>query len=87
MREIISDVFNTFFKDINECLNNNGGCSQECANTQGSFECRCHPGFQLGINRKSCYSQYPNHVPLSSNAQFNLKLVVHEDLNQEQQMS
>ncbi|GCB72883.1 hypothetical protein scyTo_0006515 [Scyliorhinus torazame] len=32
---------------IDECLQNNGGCSQRCVNTVGSYQCRCHPGYTL----------------------------------------
>ncbi|XP_078424633.1 uncharacterized protein LOC144696780 [Cetorhinus maximus] len=33
--------------DVDECLQNNGGCSQRCVNTVGSYQCRCHPGYTL----------------------------------------
>ena len=33
--------------DINECLDNNGGCQQKCLNTPGSFNCACNVGFDL----------------------------------------
>ncbi len=40
--------------DINECSTNNGGCSQTCTNTQGSFTCSCSSGYQLSGNGLSC---------------------------------
>ncbi|XP_055635764.1 uncharacterized protein LOC129775276 isoform X1 [Toxorhynchites rutilus septentrionalis] len=33
--------------DINECLNNNGGCHQKCINSPGSYSCGCHNGYEL----------------------------------------
>jgi hypothetical protein len=40
--------------DVNECSTNNGGCAQNCQNTQGGFTCSCNTGFQLGSDGKSC---------------------------------
>ncbi|XP_054441219.1 vitamin K-dependent protein S [Pteronotus mesoamericanus] len=43
--------------DINECknpLNMNGGCSQICDNTPGSYQCSCKTGFVLLANKKDC---------------------------------
>ena len=36
-----------FVIDINECVDNNGGCSQICSNTDGSFECECYNGYDF----------------------------------------
>ena len=33
--------------DFDECDVDNGGCSQICNNTQGSFNCDCESGFVL----------------------------------------
>lgn len=33
--------------DINECADNNGGCSHRCINTAGSFNCACDRGHDL----------------------------------------
>lgn len=41
-------------EDINECLNNNGGCNQECINTPGSYHCACEDGYVLGHDKKTC---------------------------------
>ena len=40
--------------DANECATNNGGCSQSCTNTVGSYFCSCVAGYALNANRKSC---------------------------------
>ncbi|ELW72884.1 Vitamin K-dependent protein S [Tupaia chinensis] len=43
--------------DINECkdpLNINGGCSQICDNTLGSYHCSCKSGFLMLSNKKDC---------------------------------
>lgn len=43
--------------DINECrnpLNTNGGCTQICNNTPGSYHCSCKTGFVLLSNKKDC---------------------------------
>ena len=42
------------FTDINECATNNGGCSQVCLNTEGSYSCDCYPGYELGFNNHTC---------------------------------
>ncbi|KAG8041034.1 hypothetical protein G9C98_002022, partial [Cotesia typhae] len=43
-----------FFTDMDECVNNNGGCQHECHNTIGSYECSCHNGFKLQENGHDC---------------------------------
>ncbi|XP_072913707.1 uncharacterized protein, partial [Hemitrygon akajei] len=41
--------------DVDECLQDNGGCSQLCVNTVGSYHCACHPGYTLSPgNRTTC---------------------------------
>ncbi|KAM9635607.1 vitamin K-dependent protein S [Trichechus inunguis] len=43
--------------DINECknpANTNGGCSQICDNTPGSYHCSCKSGFVMLSNKKDC---------------------------------
>ena len=34
------------YADIDECAQGTAGCSQECKNTNGSFICNCHEGYQ-----------------------------------------
>ena len=41
--------------DTNECVVDNGGCSQVCSNTPpGSFSCGCRSGFTLASDGVSC---------------------------------
>ena len=36
---------NSLRPDIDECIDENGGCSQTCTNTEGSFNCGCNIGY------------------------------------------
>ncbi|XP_056441564.1 signal peptide, CUB and EGF-like domain-containing protein 1, partial [Gadus chalcogrammus] len=40
--------------DIDECLENNGGCDHFCRNTVGSFECSCQKGHKLLTDERTC---------------------------------
>jgi hypothetical protein len=40
--------------DTNECLINNGGCQQNCTNTNGRVTCLCRPGFTISPDTYSC---------------------------------
>ncbi len=40
--------------DIDECSSNNGGCSQICINTMGSFFCDCNAGYSLDGEGRTC---------------------------------
>ena len=40
--------------DNNECEVNNGGCSQNCNNTLGSYRCSCEEGYSLNFDQFSC---------------------------------
>ncbi|XP_055464383.1 growth arrest-specific protein 6 [Psammomys obesus] len=41
-------------KDVNECSQKNGDCSQVCHNKPGSFQCACHSGFSIAPDGKTC---------------------------------
>uniref|UniRef100_UPI003590046C uncharacterized protein n=1 Tax=Myxine glutinosa TaxID=7769 RepID=UPI003590046C len=49
------------FTDVDECLENNGGCEQLCSNVAGSFRCSCHHGYLLSPDGQSCLY---NHIRL-----------------------
>lgn len=38
---------------INECLQNNGGCTHKCIDTPASFYCECNHGYKL-IDNRTC---------------------------------
>ena len=40
--------------DINECDDNNGGCTHTCINQPGSYQCQCNVGFNSENNGMNC---------------------------------
>ena len=42
------------YLDINECQTDNGGCTQTCDNTDGSYHCSCWDGYELTGDSHSC---------------------------------
>lgn len=44
--------------DIDECSINDGGCENECKNTEGGFRCSCRNGFKLHSNGKDCIRKF-----------------------------
>ena len=40
--------------DINECDEENGGCSHMCNNTIGSYQCLCEDGYELDSDQHLC---------------------------------
>ena len=41
--------------DLNECAQNNGGCSHTCTNTEGSYVCSCNVGYELDTDNHTCF--------------------------------
>nr|XP_006218248.1 growth arrest-specific protein 6 isoform X2 [Vicugna pacos] len=41
--------------DVDECGQQNGGCSQICSNKPGSFHCACYGGYTLSQDRQTCH--------------------------------
>ena len=51
----LMSVFDTVIcTDVNECLDQNGGCEQKCINIRGSFHCECEPEMTLLEDKKTC---------------------------------
>ena len=40
--------------DIDECETKNGGCTQSCNNTAGSYYCSCLIGYELANDNHTC---------------------------------
>ena len=40
--------------DTNECIVNNGDCSQMCTNSNGSYACICNSGYLLALDNRTC---------------------------------
>jgi hypothetical protein len=55
---IVSIIINCrnfiFESDIDECDINNGGCSHNCTNTNGSYSCTCNSGYTLASDQTTC---------------------------------
>ena len=44
-----------FVSDIDECLDENGGCGQTCVNEIASYHCECLKGYELEDDLHNCY--------------------------------
>lgn len=40
--------------DIDECKDKKGGCTHNCTNTEGEYECSCIEGFELEEDGHGC---------------------------------
>ena len=47
-----------YLTDIIECNTNNGGCSQQCSNSAGSFLCSCSSGYSLNGDGFTCDGKF-----------------------------
>ena len=57
----------TFCADVDECHRNNGGCSHNCNNTEGGFQCLCPKGYELKPeDDKTCHEIKKPGVPCIS---------------------
>lgn len=50
--------FGIVFSDVNQCLDDNGGCGQICINQVPGYECNCNTGYVLQDDRLSCSGTY-----------------------------
>ena len=44
---------------MNECRLNNGGCSQDCINSRGSYHCTCSDQYYLESDGRTCVERPP----------------------------
>ncbi|XP_059985290.1 growth arrest-specific protein 6 isoform X2 [Lagenorhynchus albirostris] len=42
-------------RDVNECSQESGICSQICYNKPGSFQCGCYSGYALSLDGRTCH--------------------------------
>ena len=40
--------------DIDECMEEEPGCSHDCVNEPGGFQCVCPDGYDIGDDEKTC---------------------------------
>ena len=50
---LLCDLF-CVHTDIDECELDNGKCDHNCTNTNGSYYCSCHPGYDLQDDQHNC---------------------------------
>ena len=43
-----------FHTDIDECVRGLSGCSHNCSNTVGGYNCSCLNGFELEMDNHTC---------------------------------
>ena len=53
-----SRLFSDLVTYVDECTDNNGNCSHDCVNTDGSYYCKCHPGYILQSNKHECEGKW-----------------------------
>ncbi|XP_070543675.1 mannan-binding lectin serine protease 1-like [Ptychodera flava] len=53
---IVAVEFKAYYyaEDIDECLDQNGGCEHLCHNVYGGFYCSCSPGYRLHSDGRTC---------------------------------
>ena len=51
-------IYILIYSDINECQTDNGGCTQTCDNTDGSYQCSCLNGYELANDGHNCSGMY-----------------------------
>eukprot|EP00058_Branchiostoma_floridae_P006901 XP_002592389.1 hypothetical protein BRAFLDRAFT_67254 [Branchiostoma floridae] len=61
-QNVAGDFMFNCTQDVDECLTLNGGCSQTCINTVGSYRCSCSEGFILDKDEHTCIACHP--IPL-----------------------
>ena len=47
-------IYAFLFSDIDECVDGSAPCTPGCANTEGSYDCLCHSGYELNADGVNC---------------------------------
>ena len=47
-------ILHNYCLDIDECRDNDVGCTQNCVNTPGSYYCSCNTGYSLASDGHTC---------------------------------
>ena len=56
---LASQLYNHYMPtDIDECLDDNGGCNHTCINIVGSYECSCWQGYFLSDDQHTCVGMF-----------------------------
>ena len=51
--------------DVDECMMLNGGCTQDCINTVGSYQCGCRSGYELNfLTGDTCIGEFEGGLSL-----------------------
>lgn len=49
-----NDILSGTCIDVDECIEDNGNCSNICINLLGSYLCACETGYELDVDKHSC---------------------------------
>ena len=70
-----------YLKDVDECDESpNGGCDHNCTNTNGSYYCSCHDGYDLDSDAANCIGMCLHSSVVQSrncNLHANLSMIYH----------
>ena len=56
--EAVKILLSVYFSDKDECSENNGGCSYQCTNLVGGFQCSCRAGYALSDDQLTCTGMF-----------------------------
>lgn len=76
-------VLPLFPADTDECVIDNGGCFDVCANTVGSFHCSCREGFVFAADKFSCVGEFKivySHLAITRTIIMSVNLVNHRGI-------
>ena len=51
---VCDPIISAIIIDVDECMDDNGGCDHMCHSSPGSFYCKCSPGYTLMDDGHTC---------------------------------